>query len=413
MEIIIPQEVKEKIKSHLNSAIKEAIAGFLSVYESEDTCTGDLFRLMKTKRARTVVVDDEKWGGKWKWSIDYNKFGSGGTGSTESILGFDGIFVLSIIRNGYVEEKTLLFQSKIEWRKKDIYEQCKKMLPWLGAATIINYTEESFDTYKIEEVFNNLGEKAEKSTLQETLSGDFLDCNIGDFDLHYDAIQKKLIWRDISSEYVFTKLNLNRKLKIKIEAPNRFPYESVQNKKEISNDEMLLHRLRKGYSKFDVKYIWNKEELESIKSEFDKIFNKARNHSFSEKENSIFLEIISEFNRQYEEKSDYFNLEELKKKLTDILNSFVVDNFKNQLKDKEIEGLQYGLKEFFLNEKYKHKGTIIEFIGSLDDNLQRKIRNKIVQNFHPDTMINCSSSIKYFCENVTKTINSINTKQKK
>jgi hypothetical protein len=41
---------KEKIKSHLNSAIKEAIAGFSSVYESEDTCTGDLFRLMKTKK---------------------------------------------------------------------------------------------------------------------------------------------------------------------------------------------------------------------------------------------------------------------------------------------------------------------------------------------------------------------------
>ncbi|GHV59688.1 hypothetical protein FACS1894182_14160 [Bacteroidia bacterium] len=404
MQINVPQEVKEKIKSHLNSAIKEAIAGFPSVYESEDTCTGDLFRLMKTKRARMVVVEDEKWGGKWKWSIDYNKFGSGGTGSSESILGFDGIFVLSLIRNGYIEEKTLLFQSKIEWRKKDIYEQCKKMLAWLGAATIINYTEESFDTYKIEEVFNNLGEKTTKSTLQETLSGDFLDCNIGDFDLHYDALQKELIWRDTNYEYVSTKLNLNRKLKIKIEAPNRFPYESVKDKKEISNDEILYHRLEKGYSKFDVKYIWDKEELERKKDEFDEIFNLAK-HSFSEKENSIFLEIINEFNRQYEEKRDYFELEELKKNLNDFLNSFVVDNFQKQLEEKKIKEIQYVLREFVLNNKYKDE--IITVIGCLDKKSQKKFRNEFVQNFHPDKKGDCSPSIKDFCEEITKKINAI------
>jgi hypothetical protein len=39
MDYKIPQEVKNKIKFHLKSAIKEALSGFPSVYESEDACT--------------------------------------------------------------------------------------------------------------------------------------------------------------------------------------------------------------------------------------------------------------------------------------------------------------------------------------------------------------------------------------
>ena len=407
MEYVIPQEVKDKIKSHLNSAIKEAISGFPSVYESEDTCTGDLFRLMKTKKTRSVEVDDEKWGGKWKWSIDYNKFGSGGINSTESILGFDGIFVLSIIRNGSIDEKTLLFQSKIEWRKKDIYDQCKKMLTWLGAATIINYTESSYETYKIEDVFNNLGVKPkEKNTLQKTLSEDFLNCNIGDFNLHYDTFQKELFWRDINNDYVSIKLNLNRKLKIKIEAPNKFPYETVKVNKEITNDEILYHRLEKGYSKFDVRYVWDKEKLESIKREFDKIFNLAKSHSLSAKENAIFSKIVNDFNCQFDSRMVYLKLEELKEILSNKSKSFA-DNLRNKIDAKTLSFLPNMLQDYFINDECKYRPEVISFFKTTEKELVKNFRNDIVKTFHPDKVGECSQEIKDFCEKITKNINAI------
>ena len=300
--IYMPQEVKEKIKSHLDSSIEKVISGFGSAFEEEDTLTGFLFGCLKID-TQTVEVNDNEIGGKWTWSIDFKKFGSRGKGATESILGADGIIELSMTRNGRVEKKSLLFQSKLEWEKKDIslYKQCIKMLTWLGATTVINYTQEEFETYKIEDIFSNHGEKPQKKdTLKNTLSNDFLDCLIGDSDLHYDAFQKKLIWLDTNNDYVATKFNINRRLKINIKAPNKFPYDLLKIDKEIPNEEIPNHKLKNDNLNFNIDKTWDKSELKKTQNKVSNIFHPDKHPSLPEKEKNILNEMMKDFNHQFD-----------------------------------------------------------------------------------------------------------------
>lgn len=154
--IYIPQQVKDDIKNHLDKAIEKAIKGYASAYEDEDVLTGHLFGLMKSDE-HVVSIDDQEIGGNCKWSIDYKKFRGRGKKATEKIIGADGIFELHLFRDGRTQSKSLLFQSKLDWRTKDnsLYIQCSKLLTWLGASTIINYTQDEFETYKIEEIFSH------------------------------------------------------------------------------------------------------------------------------------------------------------------------------------------------------------------------------------------------------------------
>ncbi|MBK8786096.1 MAG: hypothetical protein IPN43_06245 [Chitinophagaceae bacterium] len=234
-QIYIPQEVKDDIRKHLDTSINKAVNGFPSSYEDEDVVTGHLFGLMKSDE-QSVVVKNQEVNGEWKWSIDFKKFGGRGKAATESIIGADGIIELHLTQNNETVSKSLLFQSKLDWDKKDkkLYEQCAKLLTWLGAAVVINYTQEKYEAYSLDQVFSSQGSKPSRAKLLQTMLGaDFIDCTIGDSDLFYDAVKKSLTWLNNDNMYVSTKFNLNRRLKINIKAPNRNSFYKIKAEKEI------------------------------------------------------------------------------------------------------------------------------------------------------------------------------------
>ncbi|MGL2965897.1 hypothetical protein [Flavobacterium sp. XGLA_31] len=301
-KIYIPEEVKKSIREHLEASINRAVKGFSSAYEDEDVMTGHLFGLMKIDE-QNVEVQDSEIGGIWKWSIDYKKFGGRGKNSTEKKLGADGIFELNLTRNGRTESKSLLFQSKLEWKGKDsdLYKQCVKLLTWLGASTVINYTESEFETYKVEDIFSKHGEKpTSKENLKDTLCLDFLNCHIGDADLFYDAFSKKLTWLDIKNNYVSTQFNLNRRLKIKIKAPNKFPYETIKVDKQIPNDEIHNHKLNNENSNFNIESTWNDKELKKKINKISNTFHPDKHPELPVKEKNNLDEMMKEFNNLFD-----------------------------------------------------------------------------------------------------------------
>lgn len=297
-EIYIPREVKDSIKKHLDKSIKKARDGFESAYEEEDTLTGHLFGLMKINQQK-VTVYDEEGSGVWKWYIDYKKFGSRGKGSTESIIGADGIIELHLFRNGSEVSKSLLFQSKINWanRDKKLYEQCSKLITWIGAVTLINYTEDQFETYSLGQILLNKGSKPEaKKDLSDLLGVDFIDCKIGDNDLFYDAVRKKLIWLDYKRQYVACKFNLNRRLQIKIKAPNKYIFENINIDKEISAKDISKHPLLNDNPFKDITRVKNLQELRTIKNELSKVYHPDSHPLLLEKQKDSMSEIMKHIN---------------------------------------------------------------------------------------------------------------------
>jgi hypothetical protein len=306
-QIFIPRQVKEAIKNHLNESIARGIKGYESAFEDEDVLTGHLFGLMKIEE-QTVVIDDVEIGGTWKWSIDYKKFGGRGKGATESIIGADGIFELSLYRNNEETKKSMLFQSKLDWKGKDekLYLQSSKLLTWLGAVTIINYTQDQIETYAVDTVLVNQGQKpTEMKPLNELLGDDFINCFIGDSDLSYDAFAKKLIWLNNHNEVVALKFNLNRRLKIKVVAPKKFPYQDKKVEKVINADEIRKHQLNTELIDYNINNSTTLEELKKVQSKISKSFHPDRHMALPQAQLDLFSEIMKYFNNKIDKQKEY------------------------------------------------------------------------------------------------------------
>jgi hypothetical protein len=253
---------------------------------------------MKINQQKVAVHDGEKRS-VWKWSIDYRKFGSRGKDSTESIIGADGIFELHLFRNDLQLSKSLLFQSKLNWTNKDekLYEQCSKLITWSGAVTIINYTQDQFETYSLGKILLNQVSKPEmEKTLVDLLGIDFIDCKIGDSDLFYDAFKKKLIWLDIFKKYVACKFNLNRRLKINIKAPNEHILENITISEEISKDDIYKHPLQNDNAFKDIKKVKNFKDLTAIKKELSKVYHPDSHPLLLENQKESMSEIMKFIN---------------------------------------------------------------------------------------------------------------------
>ena len=93
--LYIPAQVKEAIAKHVETAVERARDGYSSAEEDEDTLTGDLGGNLRI-RTQTVSVDQDQIRGEWKWGITYYKFRGRGRNATESMLGADGIFELTV-----------------------------------------------------------------------------------------------------------------------------------------------------------------------------------------------------------------------------------------------------------------------------------------------------------------------------
>jgi hypothetical protein len=302
--IYIPEAVKTSIKNHIVTAVNRAKEAFPSAYEDEDVFTGVLFGLLKIGPQRVIVQNDEI-NGTWSWEIDFKKFGGRGKGATESILGADGVFELHLQNaNSQVTEKrkSLLFQSKLDWTTKDLklYQQCARMLAWREASIVINYTYENLETFYIDSILKNLGQKPEKNLpLEELLGSEFINCKIGDSDLFYDAIKKQLIWLDTNNKIISTKFNINRVLKIKVKEPRKQNSKMVDY--EIDNNMISNHRLKSNISDtYGINDIKTLSELNKVKKDIQKTFHTDKHNLLPEAQKNILTEILQDYNNKIE-----------------------------------------------------------------------------------------------------------------
>jgi hypothetical protein len=242
--LYIPEEVKESIIKHFTASLRKAVEGFYSAYEDEDSMTGHLGGLLRIRNQRVSVTQSEL-SGEWEWSIDYFKFRGRGTNATERLLGADGLFELKLNYNNRIETKSLLFQSKLIWQRDPLLlSQSIKLSTWREAAFVLNYTPDSFQAFLLDDVIRAKGifnDRLNKIPLDKFLGDFFLNCDVGDTDLTYDARSRKLIWRTRNGEIVGTKFSIPKRFRIKINAP-QIGGKQRKVDREIPNDE--IHNFR-------------------------------------------------------------------------------------------------------------------------------------------------------------------------
>lgn len=253
--LFIPDEVKDSISRHLYAGTARAVEGYLSGNEDEDTLTGDMGACLRIGTQR-VKVENVEIGGNWTWSLTYHKLRGRGRRASESFVGADGLFELSIKWNEQNEQKkSILFQAKNAWigSDKSLLQQSIKLSTWREAAFVLNYTPTDYEAFSIDEVLRT---RASRSQIEDTvslgslLSRDFLDCLIGDTDLRYDAKSRKLIWRAANGEMVETKFSIPHRFSVTVKPPKRFtrqksryreiPNTEVSNFRMQANDENIL-----------------------------------------------------------------------------------------------------------------------------------------------------------------------------
>src|SRR5689334_22792287 len=129
-QIYLPDEVTRVIGGHLRKAVDATVEDYPSASEDEDTLVGH-FGAKAQIRNQKVLVDQIEMGGTWTWSIEYAKFRGRGAKATENFLGADGIMRLTVNYGGQAQEKSALFQAKIEGiSDRDLLTQCAKLSTW-------------------------------------------------------------------------------------------------------------------------------------------------------------------------------------------------------------------------------------------------------------------------------------------
>ncbi|MCF0055386.1 hypothetical protein [Dyadobacter sp. CY356] len=246
--LYIPDEVKQDIQKHLTEKYTLALEGFLSASEEEDALTGDLGATLRIKNQKVFVQNSQiEKPGEWTWSINYHKFRGRGPGATENKLGADGILELTLKIGSRVEKKSLMFQSKINWTDDpNLIKETIKLTTWREAAFILNFTSKEFEAIDIDSVIASRGKRNNTlitTPLDKYIGTTFLDCIVGDVDLKYDAVSRKLIWRTTTGQVVATKFSIPHKIAIQITAPNVTYGHNLKYDQEILNDKIHDYRM--------------------------------------------------------------------------------------------------------------------------------------------------------------------------
>lgn len=244
--LYMPEEVLQSIKKHIGAAIPNAVAGFMSANEDEDTMTGQFGACLRTG-VHTVHVDQSEINGPWKWSIDYTKFRGRGKDATERFIGADGIIELSLDWSGRKETKALLFQAKMDWNSDgSLLPQAVLLSTWREASIFINYTENAIEAYSIDSVLRSRGNRSDAKdvlSLADALTEHFLKCKVGSTDLAYDPVARQLRWRAISGVTVATQFSIPHRLRVKVKAPgykHKLEWDKLIPKAEIHSHRMAV-----------------------------------------------------------------------------------------------------------------------------------------------------------------------------
>lgn len=301
-KLYIPEEVKEKIRIHLNTKYPLALEGYFCSNEDEDTITGDLFANLRIKNQKVNVKQDEVKG-VYTWSISYSKFRGRGINATENCIGADGIIELEITRGNRKERKSILFQSKQDWVSDSrLLEQCVLLSTWREASFVLNYTPYEYLAYDIDSVIASRGKNTkilDAKNIVDFLGYNFLNCEVGDTDLRYDAINRHLKWRTVDGISVATKFSIPNRLKVSIKAPIfDGDYKHI---KLVDNNDVHNYRMDASESEMlSLPYNHSIDEVKKAKRKMALIYHPDKTNFLDDLHKEIFNRRMQEINKASE-----------------------------------------------------------------------------------------------------------------
>jgi hypothetical protein len=300
----IPEEVKNSIREHIHKAVEQSKDGYYSASEDEDTLIGDLGSSLRISNQKVNVLKDEI-NGQWSWSFNYTKFGGRGSKSTESIIGADGILELKFEHLQSEDQKSVLFQSKKEWdTDNNLLAQCIKLSTWREASFILNFSPTEFQAFSLDDIILSRGKynaSINSSTLSDFLGNDFLNCNIGDTDLMYDAKSKLLIWRTILGEIIATKFKIKNRIKLKITPPTHRTRNKKNYDEPIKNDDIHKYRMEATEKEIlSLPNIYSKSDIKKARNSLALIYHPDKMDLKSEILTAILNSRMKEINNVYE-----------------------------------------------------------------------------------------------------------------
>jgi hypothetical protein len=220
----------------MDAAISNAVEAYASVSEEEDTPTGHLGGYLKTG-AGGVSSDG------WTWTINYTKFQSKGKVATGEQMGADGILEMRVQNGEGENRRAILFQAKNSWNDDlNLAGQALRLSHWREAAFVLNYTENCVEAFRLDNVIRSRGKRANAGqpiSLSRFLGEEFLRCKVGDLDLHYDARNRRLTWRDMKEQLVSVDFFIGSRIEIKAVAHNT----KLRGPKRISPQDLREHRM--------------------------------------------------------------------------------------------------------------------------------------------------------------------------
>lgn len=198
MSLHLPRNVYEAVAEHLRSVGRRAHRHWETNQAHEDSLTGALFSQLTTHRTRRISGDH----GKWLWRIKAYKFGSGGRGSQEKMIGADGILEIEIWHHGSgtIDQKSLLIQAKKQWSGRDTrlvkqINSIEHIAP--GSSAAFDYGPDGYSAVKGKHVLTAEGYRNDLADRQieplgDFLADQFLACTAGVKGLYYDPRRKLL-----------------------------------------------------------------------------------------------------------------------------------------------------------------------------------------------------------------------------
>lgn len=242
----IPEPVRQSLRQHIGRAVANAVDAHESGQEDEDTLTGQLGYALRTRRTKRVKVD----GRVWTWEINYHKLRGRGPNAAERIVGADGVveFTLDGIEERFT--KSSLFQAKNGRRNHGLLDQASKLRTWSEAAFFIRYDPTKYTAFGLEDAVKQALRRphSEELPLDEFLMDTFIECLIGDTELHYDPGRRELRWKDQNGQVVHAAFSIRHSLEIIVRAPKgpwfhpgtRIDLQEIPDHRMEATDEEIL-----------------------------------------------------------------------------------------------------------------------------------------------------------------------------
>jgi hypothetical protein len=219
MRELIPPSVFESIQQHLRIAGEDAVSGWESNKDEEDSLTGDLGRLLTTGPHIVFNVN----GQAWRWCVRYKKFRGRGPNAFESTSGADGIIQVEATLGSETFFKGVLFQAKKgeRLRNADLREQVEeieKIAP--SGSAVVLYRPDGYLAIKGTEYLHSeeelVGPVVKKMRPLATFFDEFLECKSGLRGMYYEAVRERLVLPTLNGEIKAIPLEVRHRIKIEI-----------------------------------------------------------------------------------------------------------------------------------------------------------------------------------------------------